>query len=90
MYSRRPKPINTETLTPEAPQESNPLAVPSDPEQSAFIPDKLSDIDLPIALRKQPQSCTLHPIAIKSYKALSTKFHAFTSNIDSIVTYKKP
>ncbi|KAL6323474.1 hypothetical protein AAG906_039046 [Vitis piasezkii] len=41
--------------------------------------------DLPIALRKQPRSCTFHPISkFVSYNALSAKCRAFTTNLDRI------
>lgn len=44
-----------------------------------------SNIDLLIALRKQPQSCTLHPISrFMSYNALSIGFRAFTSYLDGV------
>ncbi|RVW49858.1 Retrovirus-related Pol polyprotein from transposon RE1 [Vitis vinifera] len=41
--------------------------------------------DLPIAIRKQPRSCTLHPISnFVSYNSLSAKCRAFTTNLDRI------
>ena len=46
--------------------------------------DQVTD-DLPIAFRKQPRSCTLHPISkFVSYNSLSAKCRAFTTNLDRI------
>ena len=54
------------------------------PQESSSNPDQVID-DLPIAFRKQPHSCTLHPISkFVSYNALSTKCRAFTTNLDRI------
>ena len=48
-------------------------------------PNKPNDIDLPIALRKPPRSCTLRPIEnFVSYNTLSTGYRAFTSNLDRV------
>ncbi|RVW44140.1 Retrovirus-related Pol polyprotein from transposon RE1 [Vitis vinifera] len=59
------------------------MIVPT-PRESGSNPDQVTD-DLPIALRKQPRSCTLHPISkFVSYNALSTKCRAFTTNLDRI------
>ena len=50
-----------------------------------LILNKPDNIDLPIALRKQTRSCTLHPIEkFVSYNTLSTGYHAFTSNLDRV------
>ena len=83
VYSRRPKVQHREDLTLTAPRELNPVIAPNDAELSS--PDSLSeaDLSLPIALRKQPRSCTLHPISkFVSYNALSAKFRTFTSSLD--------
>ena len=83
VYSRRPKPKSNETLTSEALKESEPVIIPT-PWESSFNPNQVTD-DLPIALRKQPRSCTFHPISkFVSYNALSTKCRAFTTNLDRI------
>ena len=59
------------------------MIVPT-PQESGSNPDQVTN-DLPIALRKQPRSCTLHPISkFVSYNALSTKCRAFTTNLDRI------
>ena len=59
------------------------MIVPT-PRESGSNPDQVTD-DLPIALRKQPRSCTLHPISkFVSYNALSAKCRAFTTNLDRI------
>ena len=59
------------------------MIVPT-PRESSSNPDQVTD-DLPIALRKQPCSCTLHPISkFVSYNALSSKCCAFTTNLDRI------
>ena len=60
IYLRRPKSKSNETLTFEALKESEPVIVPT-PQQSGSNLDQIT-YDLPIALRKQPRSCTLHPI----------------------------
>ena len=83
IYSRRPKSKFNETLISEALKESEPMIVPT-PRESGSNPDQVTD-DLPIALRKQPHSRTLHPISkFVSYNALSAKCHAFTTNLDKI------
>ena len=83
VYSRRPKLKFNETLISEALKDSEPLIVPT-PRESSSNPDQVID-DLPIALRKQPHSCTLHPISkFMSYNALSAKCCAFTTNLDRI------
>ena len=59
------------------------MMVPT-PRESGSNPDQVTD-DLPIALRKQPRSCTLHPISkFVSNNTLSAKYHAFTTNLDRI------
>ena len=59
------------------------MIVPT-PRESDSNPNQVTD-DLPIALRKQPRSCTFHPISkFVSYNALSTKCRAFTTNLDRI------
>ena len=59
------------------------MIVPT-PRESSSNPDQVTD-DLPIALRKQLRSCTLHPISkFVSYNALSAKCRAFTTNLDRI------
>ncbi|RVW92088.1 Retrovirus-related Pol polyprotein from transposon TNT 1-94 [Vitis vinifera] len=81
--SRRPKSKFNETLISKALKESKPVIVPT-PEDSSSNPNQVTD-DLPIALRKQPHSCTLHPILkFVSYNALSAKCRAFTTNLDRI------
>ncbi|XP_022848827.1 uncharacterized protein LOC111371152 [Olea europaea var. sylvestris] len=45
---------------------------------------ELSNIDLPIALKKPTRSCTLHPISkFIIYKTLSPRFRTFVSNLDN-------
>ena len=61
IYSRRPKSKSNETLISETLKESEPVIVQSSRE-SGSNPNQVTD-DLPIALRKQPRSCTLHPIS---------------------------
>ncbi|KAI3434272.1 uncharacterized protein J3R85_006738 [Psidium guajava] len=47
---------------------------------------ELSDLDLPIALRKATRKCTLHPISqFVSYQRLSTQHKAFITALDSII-----
>ena len=47
------------------------------------------DLELPIALRKKPRSCTLHPISkVISYNALSRTCHAFTTDLDRTIIPK--
>ncbi|RVW39419.1 Retrovirus-related Pol polyprotein from transposon RE2 [Vitis vinifera] len=83
VYSRRLKSKSNETLTSEALKESEPVIVPT-PQEFGSNPNQVTD-DLPIALRKQPHSCTLHPISkFMSYNALSAKCRAFMTNIDRI------
>ena len=60
VYSRRPKSKFNETIISEALKESEPMIVPT-PQGYGSNSDQVTD-DLPIALRKQPRSCTLHPI----------------------------
>ncbi|CAL5338710.1 unnamed protein product [Camellia sinensis] len=90
VYSRRPKPSGNEKLIPEAPIESDLVVAPSNQEppnnsEQVIEPTKTDDIDLPIALRKQPRSCTLHPIEnFVSYNTLSAAYRAFTSNLDRV------
>jgi hypothetical protein len=81
VYSRKPKSKDKEKLTLEAPRESEPVIAPDTHELSSTSQD--TD-DLPIALRKQTRSCTLHPISkFVAYDTLSSKFKAFVSNLDS-------
>ena len=81
VYSRRLKSKSNETLTSEALKESEPVIVPT-PQEFGSNPNQVTD-DLPIVLRKQPHSCTLHPILkFVSYNALSAKCRAFTTNLD--------
>ncbi|RVX21201.1 Retrovirus-related Pol polyprotein from transposon RE1 [Vitis vinifera] len=83
VYSRRPKSKFNETLISEALQESESVIVPT-PREYDFNSDQVTD-DLPIAIRKQPRSCTLHPISnVVSYNSLSAKCRAFTTNLDRI------
>ena len=83
VYSRRPKSKFNKTLISEALKELEPVIVPT-PQESGSNPDQVTN-DLPIALRKQPRSCTLHHISkFVSYNALSTKCHAFTTHLDRI------
>ena len=83
VYSKRPKSKFNETLISETLKESELGIVPT-PRESGSNPNQVTD-DLPIALRKQPRSCTLHPISkFVSYNALSTKCRAFTTNLDRI------
>ena len=59
------------------------MIVPT-PQESYSNPDQVTG-DLTIALRKQPRSCTLHPISkFVSYNALSAKFRAFMTILDRI------
>ena len=83
IYSRRPKSKSNETLISEAIKESESAIVPT-PQESGSNLDQVTD-DLPIALRKQPRSCTLHPISkFVSNNTLSAKYRAFTTNLDRI------
>ncbi|RVW36388.1 putative mitochondrial protein [Vitis vinifera] len=83
VYSRRPKSNFNETLISEALKELEPVIVLTPREYSSNSNQVTND--LPIALRKQPRSCTLHPISKSmSYNALSTKCRAFTTNLDRI------
>ncbi|RVX09169.1 hypothetical protein CK203_013737 [Vitis vinifera] len=83
VYSRRPKSKFNETLISEALQESESVIVPT-PREYDFNSDQVTD-DLPIAIRKQPRSCTLRPISnFVSYNSLSAKCRAFTTNLDRI------
>ncbi|RVW66876.1 Retrovirus-related Pol polyprotein from transposon TNT 1-94 [Vitis vinifera] len=83
VYSRRPKSKFNETLISKALKESEPVIVPT-PREYGSNSDQVTD-DLPIAIRKQPRSCTLHPISnFVSYNSLSTKCRAFTTNLDRI------
>ena len=61
VYSRRPKSKFNETLISKALKESEPVIVPT-PREYGSNSDQVID-DLPIAIRKQPRSCTLHPIS---------------------------
>ena len=92
IYSRRPKSKSNETLISETLKESEPVIVPI-PQESGSNPDQVTN-DLPIALRKQPRSCTLHPILkFVSYNALSAKCCAFRLTlIESrfLKTFNKP
>ncbi|CAI9757745.1 unnamed protein product [Fraxinus pennsylvanica] len=72
-----------ENLTPETPKELQSMTCPN-PHETLPIEIKSSGIDLPIALRKPPRSCTLHPIfKFLSYNTLSMGFHTFSSNLDN-------
>ncbi|RVW50028.1 Retrovirus-related Pol polyprotein from transposon TNT 1-94 [Vitis vinifera] len=83
VYSRRPKSKFNKTLISKALKELEPMIVPT-PQESGSNPDQVTN-DLPIALRKQPRSCALHPISkFVSYNALSAKCRAFTTNLDRI------
>ncbi|RVW36141.1 Retrovirus-related Pol polyprotein from transposon RE1 [Vitis vinifera] len=83
VYSRRPKSKFNETLISEVLKESEPVIVPI-LRESGSNSDQVTN-DLPIALRKQLRSCTLHPISkFVSYNTLSAKCHAFTTNLDRI------
>ena len=67
--SRRPNSKSNETLTSEVLKKLESVIVPT-PQESSSNLDQVTD-DLPIALRKQPRSCTLHPISkFVSYNAL--------------------
>jgi hypothetical protein len=79
VYSRKPKSKYMENLTTEAPRESK-LMVAPEPQNLVEI----SEPDLPIAIRKQPRSCTIHPISkFMSYNTLSTSYRAFTTHLDN-------
>ena len=80
VYSRKPKSKFNETLISEALKESEPVIVPTLWEYGSNSNQVTND--LPIALTKQPRSCTLHPISkFVSYNALSAKCRAFTTNL---------
>ncbi|RVX08418.1 Retrovirus-related Pol polyprotein from transposon TNT 1-94 [Vitis vinifera] len=86
-HSRRPKSKFNETLISEALKKSEPVIVPT-PWEYGSNSNQVTN-DLPIALRKQPRSCTLHPISkFVSYNALSAKCRAFTTNLDRIQIHK--
>lgn len=56
---------------------------------SASIPKKTNDPDMPIALRKGTRSCTLYPISnFVFYHKLSSSYRAFTSNLSSVQIHK--
>ncbi|RVX05233.1 Retrovirus-related Pol polyprotein from transposon TNT 1-94 [Vitis vinifera] len=83
VYSRKPKSKFNETLISEALKKSEPVIIPT-PRESGSNSDQVTD-DLPIALRKQPRSYTLHPISkFVSYNTLSAKCRVFTTNLDRI------
>ena len=72
VYSRRPTEIP-----------ALPTSTPMEIVEMAGKTSEPSDNDLPIALRKQPRSCTNHPISrFVSYSTLSRPFRAFTTNLD--------
>ena len=91
VYSRWPKSTNGKDPIPKAPRESELDIAPSVHESSTNLPNPenpsnsvVPDLDLPIALRKKPRSCTLHPILnFVSNSALSASFHSFTNSLDS-------
>ena len=52
---------------------------------SASIPIKINDLDVPVALRKGTWSSTLHPISkFVSYYSLSSFYQTLTSNLSSV------
>lgn len=56
---------------------------------SASIPKRTNDPDMPIALRKGTRSCTLYPISnFVFYHRLSSSYQAFTSNLSSVEIHK--
>lgn len=61
---------------------AHPSNQPDDSEQGS----EFADLDLTIALRKLPRSCTLHPIQKHlSYKALSPSYRDFITNLNKVV-----
>ena len=83
VYSRRSNSKHKENLTSQAPRELEPMIAPSFHKSPADT--GISELDLPIALRKKPRTCTLHPISrFVSNSNLSSTFNAFTSSLTSI------
>ncbi|KAK4254159.1 hypothetical protein QN277_020331 [Acacia crassicarpa] len=79
IYTRRHKEGNEPQVI-STHQESEPEADSKETEVT-----ESSDLDLPIAVRKKPRSCTRYPIENHvSYKALSSKYKAFISHLGSI------
>ena len=68
--------VNLEHGQSSPPSSQNPGNLPMD-----STPLPLSDLDIPIAIRKGVRNCTKYPIAkYLSYQRLSEKYRAFTSN----------
>lgn len=84
VYPRRPNSRYKENLTLETLMKSDPIIAPSTLESLPNTGNHEPN-DLHIAIRKQRQSYTLHPISkFVSYNTLSLKFHTFTFNLDRI------
>ncbi|RVW30881.1 Retrovirus-related Pol polyprotein from transposon TNT 1-94 [Vitis vinifera] len=88
VYSRRKRPreeLEDHTIL-EQNQESNPRSEsPSNSIQETKVYDTPNDLYMPIALRKGVRSCTQHPISnFISYDRLSSKYHAFVTNLSNI------
>jgi hypothetical protein len=78
-YDRRPH-----APSPPTQEVHGPLPVTSS-SSSPDGPVQAVEADLPIAVQKEPRSCTLHPV---SYRGMSAQFHAFLTNLDDIVIPK--
>lgn len=74
-------------MNPKHSQETNPVVDPHSQEVSGDFPSNtISDLDIPIALRKGTRSCPKYPISMFiSYSNLSSSFKAFTSSLSDIV-----
>ena len=72
--------VNLEHGQSSAPSSQNPSNLPMD-----STPLPISDLDIPIAIRKGVRNWAKYPIAkYLSYQRLSGKYRAFTSNISHL------
>lgn len=90
VYSRkRISQGNKQIMNPTHSQEAEPVVEPHSPSVSGNLKNNPSpnlDLDVPIAIRKGIRSCSQHPISkFVSYSNLSPSFHAFTTNLSSVV-----
>ena len=83
---KQPEPV----IAPEEPKEADVVVTPEEIEsevshETPVNDNEHNDLDLPIAHRKQPRSCTLHPIQnYMSYNALSSSYRAFVTSLDRV------
>ena len=81
-------------IVPEEPKEPEVVVVAKEvvPEVSEEIHvnvNEYNDLDVSIAHRKQPRSCTLHPIQkYMSYTALSSGYRSFVTGLDKVHIHK--